>query len=309
MMCPGLSYPQAVRRARQEEIEYVKKMRLYDKVPISECRRNTGKGPISVRWIDINKGDQVNPNYRSRIVAREINTHKREDLFAAIPPLEALKIIFSFAASGNKGELLMINDISRAFFHAPAKRQVYVQLPQEDQMPGEEGMCGRLNYSMYGTRDAAQNWFDQYSGHLKKIGFQQGKASPCTFYHADKGIRTYVHGDDYVSVGKPESLKWLRTALENSYTVKTQVLGPGPEDLKEVKILNRIVAWDQAKGLSYEAKAPASVATRCDFLRSGKVTSSHLTLIAAHHPTFFFQPFILYSVYVRQCHYFPLSKF
>ena len=54
----------------------------------------------------------------------------------------------------------MINDISRAFFHALAKRRVYVQLPEEDRGDGEEELCGRLNYSMYGTRDAAQNWFD-----------------------------------------------------------------------------------------------------------------------------------------------------
>ena len=140
--------PEMVKKARSEEIEYVRKMRLYDKVPISECKQVTGKSPIIVRWIDINKGDKEQPNYRSRVVAREINTHKREDLFAAIPPLEALKVILSMATSGNKGETIMINDISRAFFHAPTKRKVYVQLPREDQQPGEEHLCGRLNFSM-----------------------------------------------------------------------------------------------------------------------------------------------------------------
>ena len=29
--------PKAVKKARQEEIEYVKKMSLYDQVPVSEC--------------------------------------------------------------------------------------------------------------------------------------------------------------------------------------------------------------------------------------------------------------------------------
>ena len=32
---------------------------------------------------------------------------------------------------------------------------MYVKLPEEDY---EEGMCGMLLKSMYGTRDAAQNW-------------------------------------------------------------------------------------------------------------------------------------------------------
>ena len=77
----------------------------------------------------------------------------------------------------------MANDISRALFHAPAKRKVYVQLPDEDKGKDEGQMCGRLNNPMYGTRDAAQNWFDAYSQQLKPIGFQQGVASPCTLHH------------------------------------------------------------------------------------------------------------------------------
>ena len=53
--------PQEVRKAIREEIEYVHTMRLYEKVPISEAYQQTGKAPISVRWIDINKGDKELP--------------------------------------------------------------------------------------------------------------------------------------------------------------------------------------------------------------------------------------------------------
>ena len=99
----GRLKPGEVRRARQEEVDYIHKMNLYTKVPTVECHKRTGTAPIIVRWIDINKGDEEKPNYRSRLVAREINIHKREDLFAAIPPLEALKFILPIAASRNKG--------------------------------------------------------------------------------------------------------------------------------------------------------------------------------------------------------------
>ena len=46
-------------------------------------------------------------------------------------------------------------DIRSAYFHAEARRRVYVELPSEDY---EEGMCDRFNKAMYGTRDAPQNW-------------------------------------------------------------------------------------------------------------------------------------------------------
>merc|ERR1711938_185593 len=124
-------------------------MGLYDKVPIAECYEKTGKGPISTKWIDINKGDQTVPKYRSRNVAREIARSKKDGLFAATPPLEVMKLLLSMLASGNKGERLMVADVKRAYFHAKSKRTTYVQLPPEDVRPGEENMCGRLNYSMH----------------------------------------------------------------------------------------------------------------------------------------------------------------
>ena len=79
--------------ARMEEVGFIRNMKLYAKVPISECYAKTGKGPISTRWIDINKGDDEFEEYRSRLVAQEINDHKREDLFAATPPLESKKML------------------------------------------------------------------------------------------------------------------------------------------------------------------------------------------------------------------------
>ena len=66
-----------MREARKEEMQNV-----YTKVPVQECYEATGKGPIGTKWVDINKGDTIHPEYRSRLVAKEIKTDKRLDLFA-----------------------------------------------------------------------------------------------------------------------------------------------------------------------------------------------------------------------------------
>jgi hypothetical protein len=89
--------------ARMEEIEEFRKRRVYEKVPLKQCMERTGKAPIKVRWVDINKGDDVNWEYRSRLVAKEIRVNKRLDLFAATPPLEAVKILFSLAVTEGIG--------------------------------------------------------------------------------------------------------------------------------------------------------------------------------------------------------------
>jgi hypothetical protein len=180
--------PKLVSEARAEEIQGAMKHGVWKKVSIDERLNKTGKPPVGTRWVDINKGDESNPVYRSRLVGREFRGKDvRDDLFAATPPLEAIKSLISLAASqrGTKGPIkkLMFIDVSKAYFHAPVKRDVYVVLPDEALSPEERGghICGKLCYSLYGTRDAAQNWEDAYSNFLCELGFRRGLSSPCIF--------------------------------------------------------------------------------------------------------------------------------
>ena len=48
-------------KAREEEVDGYKIHGVYVKVQIKECWDQTGKDPIGTRWIDINKGDEMNP--------------------------------------------------------------------------------------------------------------------------------------------------------------------------------------------------------------------------------------------------------
>ena len=62
--------PDLVRAARKLELEYFDGKVVWEKRPIAEARRVTGKPPVTVRWVDVNKGDNMNPNVRSSLVAR-----------------------------------------------------------------------------------------------------------------------------------------------------------------------------------------------------------------------------------------------
>ena len=70
-----------------------------------------------------------------------------------------------------EGMKLDFNDVKRAYFNAKAHREIYVELPSEDAI---EGMCGKLLKSMYGTRDAAQNWEYEYMESMITACFVQG---------------------------------------------------------------------------------------------------------------------------------------
>ena len=123
---------------------------------------------MKTRWIDINKGDDENPVDRSRLVGKEFNTGEMDGIFAGTPPLEAMRCLNHEAAAIRQAQdthtkNMMINDVARAFFEAPAVRQVCVELPEEDQTPEDRRRdhVGHLQMSLYGTRDAAMNWQDE----------------------------------------------------------------------------------------------------------------------------------------------------
>ena len=58
-------------------------------MPVEECIEEAGNHPISVRWLDISKGDGDNLEYRSRLVAQELKKDKRESVSVATSPFEA----------------------------------------------------------------------------------------------------------------------------------------------------------------------------------------------------------------------------
>ena len=54
--------PALVRAARREELEYFAAKPVWRKVPRAEATRRLGKPQISVKWVDVNKGDDDSPN-------------------------------------------------------------------------------------------------------------------------------------------------------------------------------------------------------------------------------------------------------
>ncbi len=146
----------------------------------------------------------------------------------------------------------MFIDISKAHLYAPVDPGVeaYVDLPIECQ---KEGVCGRLNFWLYGMRPASRGWESEYTRRLADIGLVAGKASPCCFHGVKGEIGCVVHGDDFDIEGDIEDLRDVAASLSKHWIVKVRaVLGPDAADDKEVSILNRIVRWGSQE-LFYEA--------------------------------------------------------
>ena len=149
-------------------------MQLFEKMGVSGERlpksvaKSRGGKIIQGRWVDTNKGYIARPDYRARFVGKECNAGVDATLYAATPPLEALKLLIGHAASHiDGGAHIMLSDVERAYFHALAKRDVYVVLPDAGY---QEGLVGRMRLALYGTRDEASLWQECLSDHLVACG-------------------------------------------------------------------------------------------------------------------------------------------
>ena len=137
-----------------EELEYMRDMKVWDRVLRTEVQGKV----IGTRWVYVKKPNQV----RCRLVAPEFaGSEKREDLYAGTPPMAATRYLLSDTVSRGKGtggrrSKLMVLDARRAFLHGIATRLIYVELPPEESENGK--YVGRLNNTLYGTRDAPVAW-------------------------------------------------------------------------------------------------------------------------------------------------------
>ena len=60
---------------------------------------------------------------------------------------------------------------------------------------------------------------------MQKLGFQRGRYNSCLYYHIEKNLRTFLHGDDFATVGTRGQAKWFREAPEKRFEIKSQCAG------------------------------------------------------------------------------------
>ena len=132
--------------ARDEEVKYmVEKLNMFEFCSEDEMKAITSEAPTSTKWVDVRKMNDGGEEFmRSRLVARDFRPRRgpgRPDLFAAMPPLEAKKMLFimtvaggAFEQRGSKDEQkLMFIDVRKADLNRVVddKEWVFVELPPE----------------------------------------------------------------------------------------------------------------------------------------------------------------------------------
>ena len=200
-----------VKKAKAEEISVIRELGVWEVID-----RPYDEVVFGTRWVDINKGDETKPFYRSR--SCKSKSVKQTGHFSQLH-LESLRRLLICATidelpnemvqsvAWTAPVVLMLIDVRRAHFCSAARRKVFVELPAEAR--AGKSKVGRLLKSMYGCRDALVTWEFAICKVIVAIGLAQGRAPPCIYRHMEKQLRVWVHGDDFVLLGYIVNVRWF----------------------------------------------------------------------------------------------------
>ena len=249
--------PELVRASRAEELDFADRLGIWERGhTVQECIEATGKPPVPQRFLDINKGDEANPDIRSRLVLMETkrrSTIAADDVastFSATPPFEGLRILCSWimsepvAVKPEEDWVLVIVDISRAHPHVVITRVVYCTLPEElNPGPDEVGLLKKLQY---GARDANQGFELKVAEVMDDCNMQRGAFSPCVYKDRDeqRGASSWVHGDDFAIKCRRKDVNSIVSVISKHLITKVKsILGPRSSDDQHARVLNRTITW------------------------------------------------------------------
>ena len=215
--------------AIKSEIANFYKQEVWKRVPKSQLK---GRRTLETRWVFKKKNEQNGSiRYKARLVVKgyvQIPGVDFTDSFAPVATDTSVRILFAIALYYKEWTIEVI-DVEAAFLEADLEEAVYIDWPEGVIELGFEGTnkvqnnCIRLDKAMYGTVQAALQWFKKLVEKLLIVGLTQSKVDPCVFFLKLKEeivLIVAAHVDDCAIAGKQKWIDWFKREFKKHFTVK-----------------------------------------------------------------------------------------
>jgi hypothetical protein len=191
------------KRAADDEIRGMQLSSSYVLVPRPT---SPGSNVIDSKWVWKKKLDQFGrvKRFRARLVARGFKQIEGVDFFETFAPVmryKSLLILLAWAAAHDY-EVRHL-DVPKAFLQAMLDEEIFMEQP-EGYHDGNRSMVWKLLRSVYGIRQAPNNWNHELNRFLLSLGFARLKSDPCIYVkrcrHSARLIVLGVFVDDIIPV-------------------------------------------------------------------------------------------------------------
>ena len=154
-------------------------------------RHTAGKWVYKVK---LGPSGQVD-KYKARYVAKGFKQVEGLDYFETFAPIcktETFRILLQLSAK--QGHVMHQFDVKTAFLHWPIEEEVYLEQPQEfvEEGSDREKLLCRPNKSIYGLKQAANNWYKVLANFLLRQGLTRSRNNHCLFARSEAEDHTFI---------------------------------------------------------------------------------------------------------------------
>jgi hypothetical protein len=187
---------------------------------------------IDSKWVFKTKRDQRGEieKYKARLVARgfkQLEGVDFDETFAPVMKYKSFRIILHLLNEWDYDSCQL--DQSSAFVNAEMKETIYMKQPDlrgvTEYTHDPQKYVMKLNYSLYGTKQAARNWNKTYDALLKRLGFTPCRSDSCVYVKTSGSNRPIIYGifvDDAICIHHPsDRAEWEKIKREIKKTYDT----------------------------------------------------------------------------------------
>jgi Reverse transcriptase (RNA-dependent DNA polymerase)/gag-polypeptide of LTR copia-type/GAG-pre-integrase domain/Integrase core domain len=195
------------------------------------CELPADRRAIDNRWVFKTKlnSDGTIEREKARLVAKGYSQIEHVDFtetFAPVMKYKSLRIVLAFATI--KDYEIEHLDVQTAFLNATLKEDIYMKQPEyyEVKSKGEKELVCKLNKSIYGLKQASNEWNKEISNTIKSFKFNQCKSDTCVYWKQsinNNVIILAIFVDDIIVIHSPQdNAEWdkLKEQFKNKYKIK-----------------------------------------------------------------------------------------
>ena len=139
------------------------------------------------------------------------------ETFAHTCKPETFRILLELSAK--LGIVMHQFDVKKTLLHSPIEEEVYLEQPQEFVKQGsdEQKLC-RLNISIYGLKQAANNWYKELANFLLRLGLTRSRTIACSREQRQGHTFLLVGVDDIIVASRSMTVIFdIKKALEATF--------------------------------------------------------------------------------------------
>ena len=179
-------------RAMNDEVKALQDNETWDLViPPTDMDVIPGNWVYKVKLRPCGQVDKNNARYGAKGF-KQMEGLAYFETFAPTCRPETFRILLQLSAK--QGHAMHQFDVKTAILHSPIEEEVYLEQPQEFVKRGsdEEKLVCRLNKSIYGLKQAANNWYKELANFILRQGFTRSRNDHCLFARSEAEDHTFI---------------------------------------------------------------------------------------------------------------------